>query len=116
MTKHQKTAFGEFLVQEIKKAGMSQEAFYKAVGITKPYFYDLLKAAPPQPELQKKMIAVLENQTGEDKNRREQLMNLAAQGRDEIPADISELLKANPDSWRAVRDTLNDLLLSNIRN
>lgn len=116
MTKHQKTAFGDFLVQEIKKAGMSQEAFYKAVGITKPYFYDLLKAAPPQPELQKKMIAVLENQTGEDKNRREQLMNLAAQGRDEIPADISELLKANPDSWRAVRDTLNDLLLSNIRN
>lgn len=116
MTKHQKTAFGEFLVQEIKKAGMSQEAFYKAVGITKPYFYDLLKAAPPHPELQKKMIAVLENQTGEDKNRREQLMNLAAQGRDEIPADISELLKANPDSWRAVRDTLNDLLLSNIRN
>lgn len=116
MTKHQKTAFGEFLVQEIKKAGMSQEAFYKAVGITKPYFYDLLKAAPPQPELQKKMIGVLENQTGEDKNRREQLMNLAAQGRDEIPADISELLKANPDSWRAVRDTLNDLLLSNIRN
>lgn len=116
MTKHQKTAFGEYLVQEIKKAGMSQEAFYMAVGITKPYFYDLLKAAPPQPELQKKMIAVLENQTGEDKNRREQLMNLAAQGRDEIPADISELLKANPDSWRAVRDTLNDLLLSNIRN
>ena len=114
MTKHQKTPFGEFLVQEIKKAGMSQEAFYKAVGITKPYFYDLLKAAPPQPELQKKMIAVLENQTGEDKYRRERLMNLAAQGRDEIPADISELLKANPDSWRAVRDTLNGLLLSNI--
>ena len=73
MPKHQKTAFGEFLVQEIKKAGMSQEAFYKAVGITKPYFYDLLKAAPPQPELQKKMIAVLDNQTGEDRNRREQL-------------------------------------------
>ena len=116
MTKHQKTAFGEFLVQEIRKAGMSQEAFYKAVGITKPYFYDLLKAAPPQPELQKKMIAVLDNQTGEDKHRREQLMNLAAQGRDEIPADISELLKANPDSWRAVRDTLNGLLLSNMRD
>ena len=114
MTKHQKTAFGEFLVQEIKKAGMSQEAFYKAVGIKKPYFYDLLKAAPPQPELQKKMIAVLDHQTGEDMDRREQLMNLAAQGRDEIPADISELLKANPDSWRVVRDTLNGLLLSNI--
>lgn len=114
MPKHQKTAFGEFLVQEIKKAGMSQEAFYNAVGITKPYFYDLLKAAPPQPELQKKMIAVLDNQTGEDRNRREQLMNLAAQGRDEVPADISELLKANPESWRTVRDTLNGLLLSNM--
>ena len=114
MTKHQKTAFGEFLVQEIKKAGMSQESFYKAVGIEKPYFYDLLKAEPPQPELQKKMIAVLDYQTGEDMDRRERLLNLAAQGRDEIPADISELLKVNPDSWRAVRDTLNGLLLSNI--
>ena len=106
MTKHQKTAFGEYLVQEIKKAGMSQEAFYMAVGITKPYFYDLLKAAPPQTELQKKMIAVLENQTGEDQDRRERLMNLAAQGRQEMPADIKDYLLDHPDKWAAVRALL----------
>ena len=106
MTKHQKTAFGEYLVQEIKKAGMSQEAFYKAVGITKPYFYDLLKSAPPHPGLQKKMIAVLENQTGEDKDRRERLINLAAQGRQEIPADIKDYLLDHPDKWAAVRALL----------
>ena len=39
LQKRQKTAFGEFLVQEIKSAGMSQESFYNAVGIAKPTFY-----------------------------------------------------------------------------
>ena len=52
MAKRQKTAFGEFLVHEIKNASMSQEAFYNAVGIKKPYFYDLITAAPPPPDLQ----------------------------------------------------------------
>ena len=42
MAKRQKTEFGEFLVQEIKNAGMSQEAFYNAVGIAKPTFYGLI--------------------------------------------------------------------------
>ncbi|MFR3324702.1 MAG: hypothetical protein ACLTR8_09345 [Oscillospiraceae bacterium] len=41
LQKRQKTAFGEFLVQEIKSAGMSQESFYNAVGIAKPTFLRL---------------------------------------------------------------------------
>ena len=47
MTKRQKTAFGQYLVEQIKLAGMSQELFYTKVGIAKPYFYDLLRSAPP---------------------------------------------------------------------
>ena len=47
MNRRTKTAFGEFLVGEIKQAGISQEEFYTAVGIKKPYFYDLLTASPP---------------------------------------------------------------------
>ena len=52
MNHRQKTAFGEYLVEEIKKAKMLQEEFYTAVGIKKPYFYDLLTATPPPTALQ----------------------------------------------------------------
>lgn len=109
MRKRKKTAFGDYLVQEIKKAGISQEAFYKAVGITKPYFYDLLNSTPPPPEIQKKMLVVLDENASEISNRRTMLLNLAAQGRDEIPTDIAELIKANPSNWDRIRKTLADI-------
>ena len=109
MTKRQKTAFGEFLVQEIKKANMSQEAFYNAVGIKKPYFYDLITAAPPPPELQYRMISVLEDKTGKDQVRRNKLFDLAAQGRNEIPADIDALIKADPKQWDHIRAALEQM-------
>ena len=92
MAKRQKTEFGEFLVQEIKNAGMSQEAFYNAVGIAKPTFYGLITAAPPPPELQYRMLSVLEEKTGKDPVRRNKLLDLAARDRDEIPADITALI------------------------
>ena len=66
LQKRQKTAFGEFLVQEIKSAGMSQESFYNAVGIAKPTFYGLITAAPPPPELQYRILSVLEEKSGKD--------------------------------------------------
>ena len=46
--------FGNYLRYLIKKAGMTQTQFYTALGITKPYFYDILsgKVSPPPPELQ----------------------------------------------------------------
>ena len=57
MTKDKK-AFGIFLREMIKQAGMSQSAFYSAVEITKPYFYDILsgKVNPPPPDVQYKML------------------------------------------------------------
>ena len=71
MNRRTKTAFGEFLVGEIKQAGISQEEFYTAVGIKKPYFYDL-----------------------------------AAQGRDEIPADITAIIKNHSNDWDQIRAVL----------
>ena len=109
MTKRQKTAFGDFLVQEIKKANMSQEVFYNAVGIKKPYFYDLITAAPPPPELQYRMISVLEDKAGKDHLRRNQLLDLAAKGRNEIPADIDALIKADPKQWDQIRAALEQM-------
>lgn len=109
MTKRQKTAFGEFLVQEIKRAGMSQEAFYIAVGIAKPTFYGLITAAPPPADLQYRMLSVLEEKTGKDPIRRNKLLDLAAQDRNEIPADIDALIKADPKQWDQIRTALEQM-------
>ena len=109
MAKRQKTEFGEFLVQEIKSAGMSQEAFYNAVGIAKPTFYGLITAAPPPPELQYRMLSVLEENTGKDPVRRNKLLDLAARDRDEIPADITALIKNDPKHWEQIRIALAQL-------
>ena len=110
MKKRVKTPFGELLVNEIKRAGMSQEEFYTAVGIKKPYFYDLLTATPPPTELQDRMLAVLETATGSDADRRKQLYDLAAQARNEIPADIVKMIAANPGEIDNIRTTLTALL------
>ena len=110
MNHRQKTAFGAYLVDEIKKAKMSQEEFYTAVGIKKPYFYDLLTATPPPTALQDKIASVLDEKTGADDIRRKRLYDLAAEGRSEIPADIAKLIKDNPAKLDMIRKTLNELL------
>ena len=106
MNHRQKTAFGAYLVGEIKKAEMSQEEFYTAVGIKKPYFYDLLTATPPPTVLQDKIAAVLDKKTGADDIRRKRLYDLAAEGR----SDIAKLIKDNPAKLDMIRKTLNELL------
>ena len=109
MKRRTKTAFGEFLVAEIRQAGMSQEEFYIAVGIKKPYFYDLLNASPPPIELQDRMLAVLDEATGADEARRRKLYDLAAVGRSEIPADIAKLILAHPGEIDQIRNKLTEL-------
>lgn len=106
MNKKLKTAFGKFLVGEIKQAGMSQEEFYTSVGIKKPYFYDLLTASPPPMEMQNRMLSVLESKTGANDVRRIKFYDLAAKGRGELPADIFLLIKEYPDEWNNIRTQL----------
>ena len=105
-----KQAFGNLLRELIKQAGISQSAFYSAVNITKPYFYDILsgKVNPPPPEVQFKMI---ENLNLEDRQRNE-FLNLAAAGRGEIPADIAKLIAEHPSKLSLIRSTLSTLLAS----
>lgn len=83
--------FRNLLAQMIKEAKLSNIEFYTALGIKKPYFYDILsgKANPPPPERQFAMLNLL-NPTEEQ---RELFFDLAAQERTEVPADIAEALK-----------------------
>ena len=107
MTKDKK-AFGNFLREMIKQTGISQSAFYTAVEITKPYFYDILsgKVNPPPPDIQYKM---LEHLICSDQQRN-RFLNLAAEGRDEIPADIAKLITGHLSELEKIRETLATLL------
>lgn len=103
-----KKAFGSFLREMIKQTGISQSAFYSAVEITKPYFYDILsgKVNPPPPDIQYKMLDHLEV----NEQQRNEFLNLAAEGRGEVPADIAQLIADHPLELDKIRLTLTTLL------
>ena len=103
-----KKAFGNFLREMIKQTGISQSEFYSAVKITKPYFYDILsgKVNPPPPDIQYKMLDHLEV----NEQQRNEFLNLAAEGRGEVPADIARLIADHPLELDKIRLTLTTLL------
>lgn len=103
-----KKAFGNFLREMIKQAGISQAAFYSSIEITKPYFYDILsgKVNPPPPDVQYKMLENLNL----DEQQRNEFLNLAAEGRGEVPADIARMIAEHPLDLDKIRSTLTTLL------
>ena len=103
-----KKAFGNFLREMIKQTGISQSEFFSAVEITKPYFYDILsgKVNPPPPDVQYKMLENLNL----DEQQRNEFLNLAAEGRGEVPADIAKLIADHPAKLAIIRETLTSLL------
>lgn len=105
-----KKAFGNFLREMIKQTGISQSAFYSAVEITKPYFYDILsgKVNPPPPDVQYKMLENLNL----DEQQRNEFLNLAAEGRSEVPADIAKLIAEHPLELDKIREALTTLLVT----
>ena len=101
--------FGGFLKELIKQCNMTQTAFYLEVGITKPYYYDIVsgKVNPPPPEIQYRILEVLDSISNEQRNT---FLNLAAKGRGEIPADIARLISEHPQNLEEIRITLMQLL------
>ena len=106
MGKSKKT-FGDLLREKIKQSGMSQSAFYRAVDITKPYFYDILsgKVNPPPPDVQFRMVDNLEL----DEDERTEFFNLAAEERKEIPADIVKLITDHSNELERIRSHLTEM-------
>ena len=109
--KNDLSEFGEFLVAEICKTGMSKVDFCTAVGINKPYFYESLAGTPPSQEILEKMLEVLDaNLLTEDKIKPCDLFDKAAKCRQEIPTDIKDLIRTNPDEWNNIRTVLKEML------
>lgn len=109
-----KTEFGEYLINEISNADMSQAEFISEVGIARPYFYDILKKSPPPRDTLEKMLEVLEKRLPVDDTRRSTFLNIAAKCRGEIPVDINDLILSHPEEWDNIRISLSDMLSTNV--
>jgi predicted transcriptional regulator len=110
-----KSEFGKQLTELIKAAEMSQYDFYSEAKIAKPYFYDIIsgRTSPPPRETLERMMDVLEKRLPPDKKRRTDFINCAAIYRDEIPCDISDMIRQHPECWDALRNTLQTLIVEN---
>jgi transcriptional regulator with XRE-family HTH domain len=96
--------FGEYLKELIKAAGMTQAEFYTALGIKKPYFYDIVsgRVSPPPHPLQFKAMEILKT----DEEAKERFFDLAAKGRGDMPADITRMIADNPAAIKSIRKDL----------
>ena len=95
--------FCDLLARMIKEAGLSNVKFYTALGIKKPYFYDILsgKVNPPPPDRQFAMLKLLKPKPKQI----ELFFDLAAQERNEVPADIAKILE-NKDLRKKLRNDI----------
>mgnify|MGYP000313310436 CR=1 FL=1 len=79
--------------------------------MNKPYFYESLAGTPPSQEILEKMLEVLDaNLLTEDKIKSNDLFDKAAKCRQEIPTDIKDLIRTNPDEWNNIRTVLKEML------
>lgn len=101
-----KTEFGEYLVKSIRESGLSQAEFISKVGIARPYFYDMLKNSPPPKETLEKMINVFKEVFPNNEMMEIEIIDIAAKCRDEIPADINDMIKKHPEHWEDIRKML----------
>ena len=71
------------------------------------YFYDILsgKVNPPPPDMQYKMLKCLDL----DEKQRNEFLNLAAKGRNEIPADVARLISNHPEKIDLIRQKLAEI-------
>ncbi len=102
MNSSNKSEYGEILTRLIKEKNMTQEVFYKKLGITKPYFYEIIsgKINPPPPDTQMKILKIL-NPIDKDKER---MMDIAARERKELPADVMIFLEKKSYGLKKIRD------------
>ena len=105
LEKGNKTEFGELLTRLIKQKKMTQTQFYAKVGITKPYFYDIMaEKTSPSPEVQYKMLEILRpRKVDQDK-----FFDLIAKAKDDIPADIYKYLKGNKEMYKKIRKMMDE--------
>lgn len=105
MQTRKRTEFGVYVVSLIKKKKMSHCDFYAKLGVSKPFFYDMLAGfVSPTIEMQYKMVEILQPRQEEG----ERFFDLCAKQRGDIPADIFTFIKKNPKSFSEIRKMIYD--------
>lgn len=101
---YEQSSYGEYLAGLIKKHSFSQSEFAKLINVSRTYLYDLFngRVKPPAPEMQEKIISVL-NLSG---NEKEEFYNRTAAGRGELPKDVFEYLYNNTNEISIVRERM----------
>ena len=86
--------YGGYHVALVKLSGMTQIEFYTKANIKKPYFYDIVngKVNPPPRERQYDIVKLLQSKKKVSQEEIIKLFELAAEERDEVPADIYKYL------------------------
>lgn len=92
--------FGKLLKEMIHTSGLTNAQFYNKLGITKPYFYEIIgdRTNPPPPDKQMLIISILNPGI----KTKELFFDLAAERRNEIPADIFMYITQD-DGYKTIR-------------
>ncbi|MBR2968021.1 MAG: helix-turn-helix domain-containing protein [Clostridia bacterium] len=106
---HDKNNFGGFLYELRKESGMGFEEFRQSLGVSKAYLNDVETGAcrPPTPEVQFKMLKILQLKREMSESTRRQFFDLAARQRNELPADVMRYLIESGGALDSVRETEN---------
>lgn len=101
---YEQGSYGEYFAHLIKEHNFSQSEFAKLINVSRTYLYDLLngRVKPPAPEMQEKIILVLNLSD----NEKEEFYNRTAAGRGELPKDVFEYLYNNTNEISMVRERM----------
>ena len=96
--------FGAYLVKLLKEHEKSQADFIVELGISKTYLVDVLngRLKPPAPEMQERIIEVLRL----DSQERCEFYDKVAEGRQELPKDITDYLLDNKMEIKRLRERI----------
>ena len=100
------TPFGAAILDYLDEAHVPHYKFYEAVGISKVYFYEILCGLPPAEETMENILQTLDAILPPDPNRRTYILDQAAKTKNEIPPDIYDIIRSQPEKWNALRKLL----------
>lgn len=97
-------SFGAYLVRLLKNHKKSQTDFIADLGISKTYLVDVLngRLKPPAPDMQERIIEVLHLKGKE----RCEFYDKVAEGRQELPKDITDYLLGNKIEVKRLRERI----------
>lgn len=97
---YEKGSFGEKLALSIDDAGFTKNAFFKKLGISKSYLFDLLNNRTfPSASMQIKITEAL----GIPEDKKADFYDSTAKIQGRLPADIAEALAKDPKMYQEIR-------------